>query len=748
LSSSVFLKFLPKTNRYSFQFQYDTVDCGPSCLRMIALHYGKDYSLEYLRELCYLNREGVSLTSMSEAAEKLGFRTLMAALDTDTLIDDCPLPAVLHWNQEHFVVLYDIEAPGRLFKKRGRTFVMADPGHGIVKVNEATFMSAWLSTAEQKGVVLALDPTPEFYEKQGHGKRHRGFGFLLKYLIPFKSYLLQIVLGMILASFFSLALPVLTQTLVDTGIGQKSEPVIYLILFSQLFLFVGGVFIDLIRSWLLLHVNIRISLHIISDFLSKLLRLPVSYFDSKSVGDISQRINDHRRIQEFLTGSLLSSLFSIINIVVFTVVLAYYNWMILLTFSVLSTAGVAWIFLFQKRRKALDYRRFARNRESQDKLFEMITGLPEIKLSGSETAKRWEWERVQVRTFKLNIKSLALEQYQRTGLNFFNYLKNIIISFIAAESVIHGHLTIGSMLSISFILGQTNSPLEQLVNFFKAAQDAQLSMDRMGEVHLKDNEDEDLAPASVARLQLHDDLALNGVSFQYEGPTSPYVLKNVNITIPKGKVTAIVGASGSGKTTLLKLLLKFHQPVSGEILLGNYALSKIPSKIWRSKTGTVMQNGYIFTDTIARNIALDGEDIDPVRMENAVRVTNSKEFIEELPLRYTTKIGGSGIGLSGGQRQRILMARAVYKNPDYLFFDEATSSLDAKNEREIMENLQAVFKGKTVVIIAHRLSTVIRADQIIVLEKGEVLEVGGHLSLCKKRGKYYELIRNQLELGD
>ncbi len=748
MSSKDFLKFLPKANRYSFQFQMDTIDCGPSCLLMIAKHYGKVYSLECLRELCYLNREGVSLTSISEAAEKLGFRTLMASLDLDTLIQDCPLPAILHWNQDHFVVLYDIKESHGLLKKGARKFVVADPGHGVVTLDEASFISAWISTADNRGIAMVLEPTPAFDEGEQAAEVRRGFGFLLRYLKPYKSYLFQVTLGMLLASFISLALPVLTQTLVDTGIGQKNEKVVYLILFSQLFLFMGSIVIDIIRSWLLLHMNIRISLNIISDFLIKLLKLPITYFGTKSVGDISQRINDHRRIEEFLTGSVLYSLFSMINIVVFTTALVFYNWKILVAFAVLSGAGVAWIFIFQKRRKMLDYRRFARNRESQDKLFEMITGMQEIKLSGSETPRRWEWEQLQVRTFKLNIKSLALEQYQHTGLYFFSYLKNILISFLAAQEVIWGNMSIGALLSISYIIGQTNAPLEQLVNFFKSAQDAQLSLDRMQEVHQKQNEDDYTHPGYGSSMDMHNNLELRNLSFQYEGPSSPFVLNNICCTIPKGKVTAIVGASGSGKTTLLKLLLKFYDPVSGSIEVGRHQLSEFPAKVWRSRVGTVMQDGYIFTDTIAKNIALDGHSIDGARMENAVRISNSKEFIEELPLRYTTKIGPSGIGLSGGQRQRILMARAVYKDPDYLFLDEATSSLDASNEKEIMEQLESFFHGKTVVIVAHRLSTVRNADQIIVLEKGQVSECGNHQSLIRQRGKYYELIRNQLELGD
>lgn len=739
---------------FKFTMQHDIMDCAPTCLKMVAGYYGKEYSLEYLRELCYLGKDGVSLLSVNEAAEKIGFRTVMVKLTYEKLVKDCPLPCILHWNQDHFVVLVDVKKKGnfitRFFSKAGDELVMqiADPAHGMITLDKTSFTKAWISRANERGAALLLEPSPDFFVKEAIRDVSQGYGFLFKYLKPYRKYIAQLIIGMIVASFISLIFPFATQLLIDQGVSQKNLNVVYVILLAQLFLFLGSMAIELVRGWLLLHVNTRISLNIISDFLIKLLKLPIKYFDSKAVGDISQRINDHHRIENFLTGSVLNSLFSVINIIVFSSILAYYDWKILVLFIVLSAAGVAWILLFQHRRRQLDYKRFARNRENQDKLFEMINGMQEIKLYGSETTKRWEWEQLQVKSFKVNIKSLALEQYQHSGMLFFMHLKNILITFIAAAEAIKGSMTLGQLLSISYIIGQTNSPIEQLVNLIKAAQDARISMNRLQEIHNKDDEEKKAEEDSGKANINHNDIHINNLSFQYEGPNSPYVLKNINLVIPKGKITAIVGTSGSGKTTLMKLLMRFYNPVSGNINIGGEDLEKISPRWWRSQCGTVMQDGYIFYDTIAKNIALDGKEIDEKRIEEAIHIANLNEFVERMASGFTTKIGVSGVGISGGQRQRILIARSVYKDPKYLFFDEATSSLDANNEKIIMTNLDKFFEKKTVVIIAHRLSTVKNADQIVVLEKGEVAEVGNHETLTKLRGKYFELVKNQLELGD
>lgn len=720
------------------------MDCGPACLRMVAKYYDKSVSLEYLRTLSYLSKQGVSLLSLTEAAEKIGFKAMAVKIDKERLIKDCPLPCILHWDQTHFVVLYDIKKT--LWGKR--QFRIADPGHGIITIDEKTLERGWFAYADFRGTALLIEPGIHLDKEQMTSEEEPGLFFIYKYLTPYIRYILMLLIGMIAASGISLVLPFLMQLLVDKGISQSNIHVIYLVMAAQLCIFLGATAIDMIQKWLLLHVGARISLSIISTFLSKLLRLPVSYFDSKTIGDIAQRIQDHNRIETFLTTATLGSLFSFINIIVFSIVLGMYSLRILGIFWVFSLLSIAWILLFQRKRKDLDYKKFMRSKESQDNLYEMMEGIQEIKLYGSETPRRWEWERLQVNLFKLNISSLALEQYQRTGFIFILQLKNILITFLAAMAVMEGHATLGVLLSISYIIGQTNAPIEQLTVFIKSAQDARLSINRMQEIHGKENEDAHIRqhqqPAVISGADIH----LQNISFQYEGPHSPFVLKDIDLLIPNGKMTAIVGASGSGKTTLMKLLLGFYTPVQGNIFIGEHNLQEIDPKRWRHECGTVMQHGYLFSDTIARNIALDGNDISHERMQLAVRTANIRSFIERLPLQYTTKIGNSGIGLSGGQRQRLLIARAVYKDPSFIFFDEATSALDAQNERIIMENLYTFFQGRTVVVIAHRLSTVKDADQIIVLKEGRIVETGNHVSLTADKGEYYHLVKNQLELGN
>lgn len=736
--------------KFPFYRQLDTMDCGPTCLRMISKFHGKEYSLEYLRSNSFLTREGVSLLGISEAAEKIGFRTLGVKIDLDKLINKAPLPCVIHWNQNHFVVLYKID---------NGIFYIADPAHGLREVKKSDFEKSWLLVAKE-GVCLLLDTTPSFYlsdsESIGGEKVKKGFGFLIQYLRPYKPYLFQIILGMIIGSGLSLILPFLTQALVDHGINHKNVSFVTLMLICQLTLFIASTLVGLIQSWLMLHMNARINILIISDFLIKLMRLPISFFDSKLVGDIQQRIGDHGRIQSFLTGTALTTFFSMINLLVFTFVMGLYSVKILLIFFLFSAMGICWIVIFLKRRKQLDYIRFQRMGDNQNVMFEMITTMQEIKLNNCETHKRWNWEKVQAKLFQLNIKSLALGQYQQVGSVFFSQLKNIIISYIAAREVIAGNMTMGMMISISYILGQMNTPIDNILEFIRSGQDAKISLDRLSEIHNKDDEDVNLNSNNTLaqmtdNVRLTADLGsivLNNVSFQYQGPKSSYALRNIQLEIPKGKVTAIVGASGSGKTTLIKLLLQFYKPTEGSITVEQADLSEIMPKVWRGNCGTVMQEGQIFNDTIANNIAVGEDIIDHKKLKHAVDVANIRAFIEELPLNYNTKLGLSGSGISTGQKQRLLIARAVYKNPNYLFFDEATSALDANNEKVIIGNLETFFKNKTVVVVAHRLSTVKHADQIVVLDGGEVMELGNHIDLVNKRGRYYELIKNQLELGN
>jgi ATP-binding cassette subfamily B protein len=557
------------------------------------------------------------------------------------------------------------------------------------------------------------------------------------------------VVGLFAGSIIMLIGPFLTQSLVDMGIQYRDYNLVNLILFAMLAMFAGQLSIEFIRGWILLHLSARINISLISDFLIKLMKLPLGFFDTKMVGDILQRINDHARVKEFLTTSTLSSIFSVFNLLVFGVVLFIYNSTIFSIYLGGSVLYVVWIFLFLNKRKELDYKMFDQLASNQSKIYQIIQGIQEIKLTGSETQKRWEWERIQAGIFRVNIKNLSLEQWQGAGASVINQTKNILITYVAAKAVISGvdGMTLGMMLAIQYIIGQMNAPLNQLVGFIQAAQYARISLDRIGEIHNKEEEEED-ATGLLQLMPESKSIVLENVSFQYSGPDSDKVLDNINIVIPEGKVTAIVGTSGSGKTTLIKLLLKFYKPQQGDIRAGNIHLNNISARLWRSHCGTVMQDGYIFSDTIARNIAVGEENINKRRLLQAVHIANIQAYIEAMPLGYNTKIGQEGIGLSQGQKQRLLIARTVYKNPDYFFFDEATNALDANNEKVIVENLQHILQGKTAVIVAHRLSTVKNADNIIVLEKGKVIEQGTHNSLVSSKGAYYNLVKNQLELGN
>lgn len=723
--------------------QHDSMDCGPTCLKMVAKFYGKNYSLQNLRDRCHITREGVSLLGISDAAESIGFRTTGVKVTWRQMVEEMPLPCIVHWNQRHFVVVYDV------VKKHGVYKVMvADPASGLLEYTEEDFRGLWLeSERKTEGIALILEPTPKFYEEEGDDeRRHYGFGYVLKYLRPYRTYIIQILLAMLTASVISLLMPFITQSVVDKGIGTGSLSLIVVLLIAQLTLTLGGLANNLIRSWLMLHTTSRVSISLISDFLCKLMRLPIAFFDSKMVGDIMQRIGDYNRIQTFLTGSLLSMVIAVVSFVVYGLIMAGYNATIFIVFLIGASLYVFWVLLFMKRRRKLDYMRFQQASANQSNIVQLIGGMQEIKLNNCEKQKRWEWEAIQARLFKVGVKSLTLGQVQEIGSTFIDQTKNILMSFIAAKSVIDGGMTLGMMMALQYIMGQINAPISQFISFVQSAQDASISLDRLGEIHeMKDEE-----PAEEERIKdipSDADIVFRDVVFQYDGPHSPRVLDEVSLTIPSGKVTAIVGASGSGKTTMLKMMLGFYPPVSGEVLLGNVSLKNYSESRWRARCGTVMQEGYIFSDTIAANIAVSEEYPDMERVRWAAGVSNIKYWIEGLPLGYGTKIGADGHGLSSGQKQRILIARAAYKDSRYLFFDEATNSLDANNERTIMENLERLFSEKTVVVVAHRLSTVKNADNIIVLDKGRIAEQGTHSQLTALRGKYYELVKNQLELG-
>lgn len=714
------------------------MDCGPACLRMVAKYYGKNFSLQRLRDISGINREGVSLLGISEAAEKIGMRTTGARLDMQQLAET-ELPIILHWDQNHFIILYKI--------KKGKYYI-ADPAKGLLEYKEKEFLAHWLGThLQNEGIVLMLSPMPDFYIQENDQAKIVNLGFLLKYLYQYKRLLVQLLIGLGVGSLLQLILPFLTQSIVDIGINTRNVNFIYIILIAQAMLIVGRMSVDFLRSWILLHMSTRINISILTDFLIKLMKLPISFFDTKMTGDIMQRINDQKRIETFLTGSTLSVVFSMFNLVVFSAVLATYNISIFLIFLLSTVIYSLWVIAFLKKRRNLDFKRFDISSKNQSAVVQLISGMQEIKLNNCEQQKRWEWEHIQASLFRYNIKSLALGQYQQAGTFFINEGKNLLITFLVAKSVIDGQLTLGAMMAVQYIIGQLNSPIEQMLGFVQQLQDAKISLERLNEIsQLDDEEPADLK--FIKELPFDKSITLKNLSFTYPGAGNEPVLSEINLSIPEGKTTAIVGMSGSGKTTILKLLLRFYEAQKGEVKVGNASLNQISFHYWRGVCGTVMQDGFIFSDSIARNIAVGDEYPDRQRLENALSVANIDEFINSLPLGLNTKIGAEGKGISQGQKQRILIARAVYKNPQYIFFDEATNALDANNEKVIIENLESFFKGKTVVIVAHRLSTVKNADNIVVLDKGKIIQQGSHAALIKAGGEYFELVKNQLDLAD
>ena len=740
------------------------MDCGPTCLRMVAKFYGKSYSLQYLRSRSYITREGVSMLGISEAAENIGFRTRGYRLTWEELRDEVPLPCIVHWKQRHFVVVFAInvkkQSPlsfwrgvgGEVKRKDGpKTIIhVADPAQGLLTYTKEEFLNCWISNkndGEKEGAALLLETTPDFYRHEDEEKGKLKFMYLLGYLRPYTKFFIQLGLGMLTGTFISAIFPFLTQSVVDYGINNSDLAFIVMVLVAQMILTFGQTANGIIRSWIMLHVTTRISISLITDFLIKLMKLPIAFFDIKMIGDIMQRINDHNRIQSFLTGSLINIIFAFITLIMYTFIMASYDMGILGVFFLGSALHSAWVILFLKRRRELDYKRFQQSSANSNSIVQLVNGMQEIKLNACEKQKRWEWESIQARLYRVSIQGLALSQNQELGATFINQAKNLFISFLTAKAVVMGDMTLGMMMAVQYILGQLNAPIQQFIGFTQQAQDAKISLERLGEIH--DREDEEKPEDNKIReIPQNADIELKDVVFQYEGPHSEKVLKKINLKIPANKVTAIVGISGSGKTTLIKLLLGFYEPVKGKITLGGTEMKQFSESAWRKRCGVVMQEGYIFSDTMVNNIGVIDEVPDIQKVEQAVTTANIKDFIETLPLRYNTKIGSQGHGLSTGQKQRILIARAVYKNPDYLFFDEATNALDAKNERVIMENLDRFFQGRTVVVVAHRLSTVKKADQIVVLDKGKIVEKGTHNELVAAKGDYYNLVKDQLELGN
>lgn len=727
--------------------QLDAMDCGSTSLRMIAKYYGKYYSAQTLRERCFVTREGVSMLGISDAAESIGFHTMGVKMTFEQLSEEAVLPCILHWNQNHFVVCYKITKS----RKGKYQIYISDPASQRLTYTKEEFIKCWISTSQsgkEQGTALLMEPGADFGEfQEEQDSSARSLGYFLRYLKPYKRQFVQLILGMVVANGLQMIFPFLTQALVDVGIQDSNLDFITLILITQLMLFVAQLVVGFIQNWISLHIHSRINISLISDFLMKLMKLPLHYFDTKMTGDIMQRIGDHERIKSFLMGNSVSIAFSIVNFFIFGGILGYYHPLILGIFLSGNAFYVMWILSFMRYRRELDIKRFNLAANEQSNVIQLIQGMQEIKLNNCEKQKRWEWERIQVKLFKIGVKSLGIEQVQQVGSIFFTQTTNIIISYLAAKAVVEGDMTLGMMMALTYIIGQVAAPIGSFIGFAQSFQDAKISLERLNEVHSKEDEEQTIM-SKINSLPEQRDISIENLTFSYSGAARDYALENVTLTIPKHKVTAIVGASGSGKTTLIKLLLGFYEPNKGIIKIGETPLSMINPHLWRGKIGCVMQEGFIFSDTIARNIAISTDEIQKEQLLHAVKTANIQEFINSLPLGYNTKIGMEGNGISQGQRQRILIARAVYKNPEFIFFDEATNSLDANNEKIIMENLRGFYKGKTVVVVAHRLNTVMDADKIIVLDKGRVVEEGNHHSLVEKQGAYYTLVKNQLELGN
>lgn len=724
--------------------QLDMMDCGPACLKMVAKYYGKYYSLQYLRDLCGSTKEGVSLAGISHGAESIGIRTIAAHCSISDLLFKVPFPIIIHWDNSHFVVLYNSK-----YKNNGKSkFYIADPAKGRVSYSQDEFEKKWIKHNENlnSGIALLMEPQADFRQRQVAEKAERGRHLenLMGYFLPYKRSFIYLGIVMLLITAMQALLPFIAKAVIDVGIQTKDISFINIVLIANLALIISITLSSAVRDWILQHLSSRINIALISDYLIKLMKLPVSFFENKMLGDILQRANDHERIRTFIMNNSLNLVFSTLTFLIFSIVLLIYNAAIFYIFVGGSILYIFWVMIFLRLRKKLDWDYFELTAKNQSYWVETIGGIQDIKINNYEQAKRWKWESIQARLFKVNLRMLSINNIQNLGASFIDNVKNLLITFFCAKAVISGEITFGVMISTQFIIGMLNGPVQQFIMFMVSFQFAQISFLRLNEIQTLKEEDEDTGNNDL-ELALGRDIIVKNVSFQYT-QISPVILRNINLIIPEGKVTAVVGDSGSGKSTLLKLLLRLYKPSYGDILIGGMNINNIGMRQWRDKCGAVMQDGKIFNDTILNNIILDDEKLDIERLRKAVTTANIGHEIEQLPLGYQTKMGENGRGLSGGQKQRVLIARALYKDPDILFFDEATNALDTINEQKITAALDDIFHGKTVIVVAHRLSTIRKADQIIVMKDGQVIESGNHQSLMERRGRYFQLVDSQTEV--
>ncbi|WP_316793708.1 peptidase domain-containing ABC transporter [Pedobacter frigoris] len=717
--------------------QLDMMDCGAACLKMIAKYYGKFYSLQYIRDKCGTTKEGVSFLDLSYAGEGIGFRTLSLKCNVEDLQIKVPLPAIVHWDNHHFAVVY---------KTSKKHIYVSDPAKGYVRYSKQEFAEKWIKKEDEKGVLMAMEPQADFHQRQANEQRDRRktFEHFIGYFRPYKKSFINLFAVMLLVTILQGFLPFISKAVIDVGIQTHDLNFINTVLIANIAIYLSILLSNMVRDWILLHVTSRVNIALISDYLIKLMVLPITFFENKMTGDILQRAQDHERIRSFIMNNSLNMIFSTLTFVVFGIILLIYNTIIFYIFLAGSVFYVAWVMAFLNARKKLDWEYFELVSKNQTYWVETIASIQDIKINNYEKAKRWKWEDIQARLYKVNLRVLNITNSQNLGAQFIDNLKNLFITFFCAKAVINGEMTFGVMISTQFIIGMLNAPVQQFILFITSYQSAKISFLRLNEIHELEDEHENVGNNNI-ELTGNKSLILNNVSFQYT-PTGPVVLRGVHLVIPEGQVTAIVGDSGSGKSTLLKLLLRLYKPSFGDIQIASMNVNNIGLRQWRDKCGAVMQDGKIFNDTILNNIVLDDERIDYQKLKKALDTANISQEIEQLPLGYQTMMGEQGRGLSGGQKQRILIARALYKDPDYLFFDEATNSLDTINEQKIVSALDNVFKEKTVIVVAHRLSTIRKADQIVVMQKGSIVEIGNHETLMEKKGRYFQLVQSQLDL--